>query len=325
LVSLAPDANIFILGLLFASSLDFLIGDPWNWLHPVQVMGWLIGWWRNWTFRYLPKGWAEKISGIFLNIFLLGSCGGGTWYLLHFSYQLTSWLGLTLETVILASCFAGRSLRGAAEEVLRPLAENNLEMARSHLSKYVGRDTDNLNRTEILRALVETIAENTTDGAIAPLFFAILGGAPLAVAYKAASTLDSMVGYIDPPYTDLGWFSAKLEDGLSWLPCRFTVLSVAILSGKPRTVWRMCKRDAPKDPSPNSGWSECAFAASLGVQLGGANKYKDKIKYKPLLAEPLEPITENTVKRSLQLMRQSLLLLLGLGLGLKFLISLSQR
>jgi len=317
-------ANFSFFVLVLASFLDFLIGDPWNLLHPVQVMGWVITWWKDWTFRYLPQGLPQKISGICLNIFLLFGFGYGTWYLLEFFYQLANWLGLCLEVVILASCFAGRSLRRAAEEVLIPLKEGDLNSARSLLSKYVGRDTQALDRSEILRALVETIAENTTDGAIAPLFFALIGGTPLAMAYKAASTLDSMVGYIDPPYTDLGWFSAKLEDGLSWLPCRFTVLSVAILSGKPVTVWNLCKRDAPQDPSPNSGWSECAFAAGLGVQLGGANKYKDIIKYKPLLAEPLEPITENTVKRSLQLMRQSLLLLLGLGLSLKFLISLSQ-
>jgi adenosylcobinamide-phosphate synthase len=317
LVSSAAAASF---SLIFASGLDFIIGDPWDWLHPVQVMGWVISWWRDLTFRYLPSGLAQKISGIALNLFLLTVSAASAWYLIDLASQLSVWSGILVESIILASCFAGSSLRRAASEVLIPLQQNNLVEARLQLSKYVGRDTVNLSQSDILRALIETIAENTTDGAIAPLFFALIGGAPLAIAYKAASTLDSMVGYIDPPYTDLGWFSAKFEDCLSWLPCRFTVASIALLSGKPIRVWQWCKNDAPKDPSPNSGWSECAFAAGLGLQLGGENTYKNKIKFKPLLGQPLEMITVDQVKRSLQLMRYSLLFLLSLGLLIKFLI-----
>ncbi len=111
------------------------------------------------------------------------------------------------------------------------------------------------------------------------------------MAYKAASTLDSMVGYREVPYTYLGWFSAKLEDGLTWLPCRLTVLTLSLLSGKPLHIWKICQRDAPQDPSPNSGWSECAYAAVLGVQVGGINHYRGIEKHKPLLGDVTHPIT----------------------------------
>jgi adenosylcobinamide-phosphate synthase len=235
---------------------------------------------------------------------------------------------------MLASCLAGRSLRQAAIDVLQamllsaaPLAEgegsaiepDNLAAAREKLSLYVGRDTDKLTESDIYRAILETITENATDGVMAPLFYAIVGSSipcvgavPLAMAYKAASTLDSMVGYKREPYTDIGWCSAKSEDILTWLPCRLTVLTVSILSGKPLTVWRLCLRDAVTDPSPNSGWSECAYAAALGVQVGGVNYYRGELKEKPLLGEPLQPITPEIIDRALNLTRYSFILWLVL-------------
>jgi adenosylcobinamide-phosphate synthase len=200
------------------------------------------------------------------------------------------------------------------------LREDNLELARQKLSQYVGRDTDNLSPTEILRAVLETVAENTTDGVTAPLFYAILGAflpfgsVPLALAYKAASTLDSMIGYRDEPFADLGWFSAKLEDLLTWFPCRLTVLTLALISGKPLWVWTICRRDGVQDPSPNSGWSEAAFAAILGVQLGGVNSYRGVIKDKPLLGDPLSEITPDKIEDALGLTRFCFLLWLAIAI-----------
>ena len=136
----------------------------------------------------------------------------------------------------------------------------------------------------------------------------------MALAYKAASTLDSMVGYQQEPFTDLGWFSAKFEDILTWIPCRLTVLTLAILSGKPILVLSICRRDAPQDPSPNSGWSECIYAAILGVQLGGKNTYQGVIKEKPLLGDPLNPITPQSIQKALNLTRICCLLWLGSGI-----------
>jgi len=136
----------------------------------------------------------------------------------------------------------------------------------------------------------------------------------LAMAYKAASTLDSTVGYKEAPYTDLGWFSAKLEDVLTWIPCRLTVITLALISGKPIYIWQICQRDAVKDASPNSGWSECAYAAILGVQLGGTNSYRGVLKHKPLLGEPIHPIAAQHICQALQLTRYCFLIWLGLSL-----------
>lgn len=156
---------------------------------------------------------------------------------------------------------------------------------------------------------------------IAPLFYAILGAflpgvgsVPLALAYKAASTLDSMVGYREYPYIYIGWFSAKQEDILTWLPCRLLVITLAILSGKPLSVWRICQRDAIKDSSPNSGWSECAYAAVLGVQLGGTNWYRGVAKQKPLLGDSTYPITTEKIKQATLLTRYCFLIWLTIAL-----------
>ena len=130
----------------------------------------------------------------------------------------------------------------------------------------------------------------------------------MAIAYKAVSTLDSMVGYRTQPYTHLGWCSAKTDDILTWLPCRLTVMTLSLLSGHPRRVWTLCWRDAPQNPSPNSGWSECAYAASLGVRLGGDNLYKGVMQHKPFVGDNLNPVTPITICRGLEFTRFSFIL-----------------
>lgn len=306
--------------LLWAAFLDFLIADPWNWLHPVQVMGWIISHFTQLAINYLQKSWQLRLAGVILGLSLIIGSGVVGWFIVRGATRIDRRLGIVIEIVLLASCFAGRSLRKAALDVLQPLNTGNLELARSHLSKYVGRETKNLSESEILRAVLETVTENATDGVTAPLFYGIVGAflpgvgsVPLALAYKAASTLDSMVGYRQEPYADLGWFSARLEDRLTWLPCRLTVLTLAIISGKPRRVLEVCRRDAVKDPSPNSGWSECVYAAILGVQLGGANVYGKVVKYKPLLGDPIYPITAQKIDRALNLTRYCFLLWLAIA------------
>ncbi len=312
--------NIIIL--VTAASLDYFIADPKNWLHPVQIMGGIIT--QVIKIAGVNK-WQRRLTGIILGLGLIISSALFSYYLIQVINLINPILGMIVQIILLASCFAARSLRYAASDVLKPLGENNLEMAQGQLSQYVGRDTENLSKTEILRAVLETIAENTTDGVTAPLFYAIvgaflpLGSVPLALAYKAASTLDSMIGYREEPYTDLGWFSAKFEDILTWFPCRLTVLTLAIISGKPLQVWQLCTKDAKKDPSPNSGWSECAYAAILGVQLGGINSYKGVIKEKPLLGEQIEPITHLKIEQALNLTRWCCLLWLGVSLLFLFL------
>jgi adenosylcobinamide-phosphate synthase len=291
--------------LIAALLLDYIVGDPWSWLHPVQVMGWYITAWSKFTWKYLATPTASKISGIGLCGTLVLGCGMGSWAFFHYLQMWQPIVAKILEIILLASCLAGKSLRQASVDVLGSIQD--LSEARKRLSKYVGRDTNKLTAPEIYRAILETVAENSVDGVTAPWFYALLGvslglgAVPLALAYKAASTLDSMVGYLREPYKDLGWASAKLEDILTWLPCRLTVATLALLSGKPITVWQICQHDAVQDPSPNSGWSECIYAAILGVQLGGNNYYQGELRSKPLLGDPGKEIEVEMIDQALNL------------------------
>jgi adenosylcobinamide-phosphate synthase len=241
------------------------------------------------------------------------------WLIIYLTSLIHPLLSNLFQIIMLASCLAGKSLRKAAEDVINTINPDDLTVSRQTLSMYVGRDTSQLSMEDILRALLETVTENATDGVTAPLFYAIVGGlihpwlmVPFAWGYKASSTLDSMVGYRREPYTHLGWCSAKLEDILTWIPCRLTVFSVGILSGNPLRVWKLCFRDAVLDPSPNSGWSECVYAAALNVQVGGLNYYQGELREKPLLGDNLQPITVEIIDRALNFTRYTCLLWLGI-------------
>jgi adenosylcobinamide-phosphate synthase len=305
--------------LIIAAYLDYLIGDPWGWIHPVQVMGWGIDRFTKIVLKYCHHPYLCRLAGMVLFWGLIFTTAGVSWLVIYACDWVHPGLSFVVQSIGLASCFAGRSLRQAAEDVLTAIDPEDLSLARSKLSMYVGRDTDKLTIAEIDRAMFETVTENAIDGVMAPLFYAIVGllipavgAVPLAMAYKAASTLDSMVGYRREPYADIGWFSAKSEDVLTWLPCRLTVLTLSLISGKPLTVWRLCLRDAHQDPSPNSGWSECAYAAALGVQVGGINYYRGEVQEKPLLGDNLQPITADIIQQALKLTRYSFILWLGL-------------
>ncbi|AFY56970.1 adenosylcobinamide-phosphate synthase [Rivularia sp. PCC 7116] len=315
--------------LILAASLDYSIGDPWNWLHPVQVMGWLISYLTKLAQKYCHNSLTQRLAGILITAILVIGSGVVSWLIKQSAMLIHPLLGILIETILLASCFALKSLRIAAETVLQPLKIENIEEARSLLSNFVGRDTQNLTSEDILRAVLETVTENATDGVMAPLFYAIIGAfvpiigpSSLALAYKASSTLDSMIGYREVPYIYIGWFSARLEDCLTWLPCRLTVITLSLLSRKPLKVIKICQRDAPKDASPNSGWSECAYAAILGVQMGGTNWYRGIAKTKPLLGDAIYPITSDSIQTALQLTRYSFLLWLGGAASLLLLTTL---
>ncbi|MGJ3247231.1 MAG: adenosylcobinamide-phosphate synthase CbiB [Elainellaceae cyanobacterium] len=314
-----PPFNAQIIILAIAALLDYRIGDPWNWLHPVQVIGWCINRYTQFVLQHIHAPKAQRVLGVILGILIIGGSGFTGWLLIWIGTFIHPLVKMAIASILLASCFAGRSLRDAASDVLIPMRNNDLSAARSKLSLYVGRDTHNLDEPEVLRAVFETVTENAVDGVMAPLFYAILGAftpigsAPVALAYKAASTLDSTVGYYRKPYTHIGWFSARLEDGLTWLPCRLAVLTIAVLSKKPRHVLALCQRDARHDSSPNAGWSECAYAAALDVQVGGTNWYQGLAKHKPLLGNAVISIGEIQINQAIRLTRFSFLLWLGLA------------
>jgi adenosylcobinamide-phosphate synthase len=307
--------------LIGAAALDYLIGDPWNWIHPVQVMGWLISQYTRLAFRLVKQSIGLRVLGVGIAIALILGSGIVGWVIVELARAIHPILASAIASILLASCFAGRSLRKAAEDITHLLAEKKLEEARSRLSLYVGRDTEDLSESEILRAVLETVTENAVDGVMSPLFYAIVGmfipvgSVAFALAYKASSTLDSMIGYREAPYTEIGWFSAKTDDVLTWLPCRLTVFTLGVMSGRPFEVWKLCQRDAPNDPSPNSGWSECVYAAVLGVQVGGVNRYKGVEKQKPLLGEPSQPITIERIQHALNLTRWCFLAWSAIAIG----------
>ncbi len=311
-----------VVSLSAASGLDFILGDPWSLPHPVQFMGHYIQGYQRLLVARVKSPTGQRLLGVLLMLSLVSLSMAMSWGAIAFAARLHPWLGQGLAIVLLASCFAGRSLRHAADDVLKPLEAGDLEGARDRLKLYVGRDTENLSAIEIQRALFETATENAVDGVLAPLFFAIIGGTitplgpvPLALGYKALSTLDSMVGYREMPYRHVGWCSAKTEDIATWLPCRLAVLSIALWSGQPRQVLRLCRRDAHLDPSPNAGWSECAYAAALDVQVGGENLYRGVVKEKPLLGEDLQPLTAERVEQAFRLTRRCFLSWLGLAIA----------
>jgi adenosylcobinamide-phosphate synthase len=303
----------FMLILLLAAILDFLIGDPWDWLHPVQVIGWGISTLSKVALKICKQPIAQFLAGLALAIVIILGSATIVHGLIQLAKMVHPLFSSAIETVILASCFAGRSLRDAAQSVLKPIAVGDWVTARSQLSRYVGRDTADLDRDEMLRAVLETVAENGVDGVMAPLFWAIvalftpLSPAVLAIAFKATSTLDSMIGYKKPPYRYLGTASAIADDILTYIPCRLMVLTLGLISHRPIALWKHCAQDGSQDPSPNSGWSECAYAIALDVQLGGLNTYQGIPRPKPLLGIPKRPITPEVVRSALAINRWAFL------------------
>jgi adenosylcobinamide-phosphate synthase len=187
----------------------------------------------------------------------------------------------------------GRSLEAEALAVRRSLADGDLPAARQRLTHLVGRDTDELDESGAARAVVESVAENTSDAVVAPLIAGTLGGVPAMFAYRAANTLDAMVGHRSPRYSNFGWASARLDDLLNWLPARVSaalaVIFAPTIGGDPAQAWRVWQRDAAAHPSPNAGQVEAAFAGALGVQLGGVNAYEGHIEDRHTLGEGLLP------------------------------------
>ncbi|MBA2780021.1 adenosylcobinamide-phosphate synthase CbiB [Billgrantia kenyensis] len=291
--------------LLGAIVLDLLIGDP-RWLpHPVVAMGRLIeALERRWN-RGSPR--ARRLKGFLLTGCVVGLTYALAWGVLTLLAGLHPWLGLIGELLLLASALAIKGLRDAAFAVAGPLAQGDLDAARRAVSMIVGRDTEALDEAGTTRATVETVAENTVDGITAPLFWALLGGAPQVLAYKAVNTLDSMVGHRSERYADFGYASAKLDDLANWVPARLTALSMwlaalALPGARRQGALAGTWRDAPGHPSPNAGWPEGMMARLLGVQLGGVNHYAGQVSERALMGEPCEPLRVDHVRRAVAYM-----------------------
>lgn len=275
--------------ILLALMMDFLQGDP-GWIyHPVRGIGLFIsnaekrirerkaspGRLRLWGLLL----WIATVPGTFLAVYGL----------LFIAARIHPFLLILLQILLIWLGLAARSLERESGKVMMPLQRGNLPEARKRLSCIVGRDTESLERESIIRAVVETVAENTSDGVIAPLFYAFLGGAPLLWAYKAVNTLDSMVGYKDERYGDLGYVSAKMDDLMNYIPARLTAFFLILSSLLPgysfRESFHIWRRDRRNHKSPNSAHPEAAAAGALGIQLGGDAIYAGKMVQKPFIGD----------------------------------------
>lgn len=304
-----------------AIALDLIVGDPRAVPHPVVLIGRFIHRFeRRWN-----RGTAQqrRVRGYLLTAIVVGGVWSISWLLLAMLARWHPGLALVVELWLLSTTLAIKGLGDAARAVIQPLAQGDLPAARKALGMIVGRDTQHLDETEITRGTVETVAENTVDGITAPLFFALIGGAPLALAYKAVNTLDSMVGYQNQRYADVGFASAKLDDLANWVPARLTVLCLWLaglllsVAGVVRLRWKGALggtyRDAPRHPSPNAGWPEAMVAHLLGVQLGGINFYEGEASHRATLGEPLEPLRVVHISATIRLMHGAWILFMLLS------------
>jgi adenosylcobinamide-phosphate synthase len=293
--------------LLAAYAVDRLVGDPRGIPHPVVVIGWCITRLES-VLRLLAKREQHlRAAGVLFPVLIVGGSFTGTWLAVTAAGLIHPWLASLLEIWLISTTIAAKGLAAAGMDIYRPLRLGETEDARRSLAMVVGRDTERLDEPEICRGAVETVAENIVDAVVSPLFYAAIGGAPLAMAYRAANTLDSMVGYKNERYQHLGWASAKFDDLLNFIPARLTALLLVAASWWKGLDWRRCwrtvRRDARLHPSPNSGWPEAAVAGALGVQLGGLNYYQGVPSHRARLGDPHRPLESGDIRTAVQLMK----------------------
>jgi len=285
--------------------LDLILGDPYSFPHPVRYIGKLIRATEKQVRKHMEQPKLLKLGGGLLWLIVVGST-----YLV--AYMIVKLSGIhpvvyiIVNTLLIYTTLATKCLKDEAVKIYRTLRVGNLEESRTQLSFIVGRDTTQLTKKEITRATVETVAENTVDGIIAPLMYAFIGGAPLALAYKAINTLDSMVGYKNEKYKDLGFVSAKIDDVANFLPARISsllIMAASFLLGLNGVQSiKIALRDRKNHKSPNCAYSEGAVAGALGVQLGGTNTYFGEVVYKPTIGDKTKEIEDEDIIRTNKLM-----------------------
>ena len=302
--------------------LDTLFGDP-PWIpHPVVLMGKAISALEKRLRARLPQtpqgellGGAVVAFTLPVGTFLLTSlvCLGAA--------KLSPWLGLAVQMFWCGQALAAKGLAQESTNVYRALIKPDLPAARKAVSRIVGRDTQNLTLEGVTKAAVETVAENASDGVIAPLLYMLLGGAPLALTYKAINTMDSMLGYKNEKYLYFGRAAAKLDDAANYLPSRLAGLlwcaAAALTGNSPKGAWRIWRRDRRCHASPNSAQTESACAGALGVQLAGPAYYFGEYYAKPTIGDPLRPIEPEDIRRANRMMYAESVLALAVGLAVR--------
>ena len=300
--------KIFLAAMLAGFLIDCVVGDPPSLPHPVVLIGKAISVFEKRYREELPKTEeGERKAGIYMNLtvlFLTALCSS---ILVCVSKAISPWLCFAVCTIMSWQIFAAKCLSDEAKKVLRALKEEGLVAARKQVGMLVGRDTENLTEEQVIKAAVETVAENTSDGVIAPMFWMMIGGPIAGFVYKAINTMDSMVGYKNEKYINFGRFSAKLDDVANYIPSRLSALGMIAAAylgigfdgPEAARIWR---RDRRNHSSPNSAQTESACAGALGVQLGGNAYYFGKLYEKPTMGDPKRAIEGEDINKACRLM-----------------------
>jgi len=286
--------------------LDWIAGDPEWFPHPVRWMGRCTQLAESLLRRPGQSARSELMAGAALTAGLVGASYLGTAKAIAVAYRIGTVTGMVTEILLGCTCIASRNLIDESLAVIRALEQEDLARARQRLSRIVGRDTLPLSETEINRAVIETLAESACDGIVAPLVYMAIGGVPMAMAYKAVNTLDSMIGHADQRYLYFGKVAARLDDVANYLPARVTAAGLATAAGlgsgtSATSAWRIWRRDGEKHKSPNAGQPESAMAGALQVRLGGDNTYAGEHIAAPLLGAEFERPMRHHAKQALRL------------------------
>jgi adenosylcobinamide-phosphate synthase len=288
--------------------LDLLLGDPQGWPHPVIYIGRLISFLEKKVRGFYPEGQPQQLlqGGVFLVVVVCAASFLVPWLLLRLTDLVSPVLSFIFTTIMCYQIFATRCLRDESMKVYRQLAQDDLPAARVALSGIVGRDTEQLTAAEVTKAAVETVAENTADGVLAPMLYMFIGGAPLAMLYKGINTMDSMIGYKNDKYLYLGRCAAKLDDVANYIPARLCGLIMTLgaflagLDGK--KAWQIFKRDRRNHLSPNSAMTESVAAGALHIQLGGTHSYFGKLVEKKTIGDNDREVEPADIPRTNRLM-----------------------
>lgn len=299
-----------IFGLLGGFVLDLLVGDPYWMPHPVRGIGWLISRGETLVRRWAVTPEKLRLGGGLLTLGVVGIAWALTALIIAAASALGWAAGLAANVILAYLILCTGDLASEAGSVASAMKDGNLAQARHRIARLVGRDTENLDEAGISRAAIETTAENLVDGIISPLLFFMIAGAPGAMAFKAISTLDSMIGYKNDQYRDLGRVSARLDDAANWIGARFAAWFLIpalcwISTGSPGAVWDGVREDAKKHASPNSGYPEAAFARVLGVRLGGPASYGGIVTERPVMNPNGREAGGQDIARSVGLMRRA--------------------
>ncbi|MCM1314601.1 MAG: adenosylcobinamide-phosphate synthase CbiB [Alistipes senegalensis] len=288
---------ILIFPMIFGFIIDCILGDPYHLPHPIRVIGNFISATEKWVRRIMPEN--LRFGGVILALMTIFFTVSITLIILFFSYKNNILIGLLIESIMCYYMIASKCLKKESMKVYKAISEKNVKKAREAVSMIVGRDTENLDKSGIIRATVETVAENTSDGVTAPIMYISAFGAIGGFFYKAVNTMDSMIGYTNEKYADIGRFAAKLDDLLNFIPSRITALvmifSAYILGFDGKNALKIWRRDRRNHASPNSAQTEAVCAGALGVRLGGDAYYFGKLHKKQFIGDNIRNIENEDI------------------------------